>query len=184
MSDNIFFKRKSKRSYLEKPIPTEILNKIKEIIRWSPSCANKQPWRFVFVQNEPTREKFNAALAQGNEWAFKAPLLVALCAKEADDYSRDDDPVKYYQFDSGMACLSLLLGATHEGLMAHPMAGYDSKAVKDALSIPDEYHVQCVISVGYEGILDMLDDRTKAKDETERTRKEISEIISHGKFEL
>ncbi len=184
MQDNIFFKRHSLRSYLDKPIPADVLDRIKEIIQWTPSCANKQPWRFVFVQNEPTRGKFNEALARGNEWAYKAPLLVALVAKEGDDYIREDDPVKYYQFDSGMANFSLMLGAMNEGMMTHSMAGYDANKVKEALGIPDEYHVMCVTAVGYEGTLDMLDDRTRAKDEAVRTRKEISEIISHGKFEL
>ncbi|MDF1546037.1 MAG: nitroreductase family protein, partial [bacterium] len=123
-------------------------------------------------------------LARGNGWAVKAPILVALCARESDDYTREDDPVRYYQFDSGMACLSLLLGAEQLGLMGHAMAGYDANAVKEALSIPEEYHVICVISLGYEGTLDMLDEETRSKDESERTRKPHKEIISFDKFDF
>ncbi|UCG60438.1 MAG: nitroreductase family protein [Candidatus Zixiibacteriota bacterium] len=184
MQESIFFKRYSKRSYLDKPITKESLERIFEIVRWTPSCANKQPWRVIFVQNKQRHEKLSAALSRGNEWAAKAPVLVVVCAREADDYSREDDPVKYYQFDSGMATLSLLLGAVQEGLMGHPMAGYDAAGVKTALDIPDEYHVLCVISLGYEGSVDQLDERTRKKDEAPRTRKDIVEIISFDNFDF
>jgi nitroreductase len=184
MQDSVFFKRQSKRSYLDRPVPDDVLRRLFDIIRWTPSCANKQPWRFVVVSDGPHREKLNMSLASGNEWAAAAPLMVALVARESDDYSRDDDPVKYYQFDSGMACLSLLLGAAHEGLMGHPMAGFDAHAVKEALDIPDEYHVMCLVSLGYEGTADLLDELTRAKDEAERTRKPINEIITKERFEF
>ena len=182
MEDSIFLKRHSGRSYIDKKIPKDVIEKLSENIRWSPSCANKQPWRFIFCSEGDTRKKFNAALAKGNDWAEKAPILVALCARESDDYTRGDDPVQYYQFDSGMACLSLLLGAEELGLMGHAMAGYNAAAVKKALSIPDEYHLICVVSLGYEGTLEMLDERTRAKDEAERTRKPVNEIICFDKF--
>ncbi len=184
MQKCIFFERHSKRSYLDKPIPKQSLERIFEIVRWTPSCANKQPWRVIFVQDKDRHEKLSGALSRGNQWASKAPVLVAVCAREADDYSREDDPVKYYQFDSGMATLSLLLGAVQEGLMGHPMAGYDAPAVKKALDIPDEYHVLCVISLGYEGPIDLLDERTRKKDESPRTRKDVSEVIAQDKFDF
>jgi nitroreductase len=182
MQDAIFFDRHSKRAYLDKAISQESLDRIFEIIRWTPSCANKQPWRIIFVQDRTPHQKVSAALSKGNEWASKAPVLVVICARESDDYSREDDPVKYYQFDSGMATLSLLLGAVQEGLMGHPMAGYDAPGVKKALDIPDEYHVLCLVSLGYEGSLDLLDDRTRAKDESPRVRKQVGEIIARDRF--
>lgn len=182
MVDSIFFRRKSLRSFLDKPIPDDKLQQLFEIIRWSPSCANKQPWRFVFVTDGKQKDKLAASLAKGNEWAAKAPALVVVCAREEDDYSRDDDPVKYYQFDCGLATMSLLLGATELGMMSHPMAGYSASGVKEALSIPDEYHAICVIALGYEGPIDQLDERTRAKDESERTRKPIAETIFRDSF--
>ena len=182
MADSIFFQRHSKRAYLDKEIPQESLERIFEIIRWTPSCANKQPWRVIFVQDKVQHEKVTESLAKGNEWAAKASVLVVICAREADDYSREDDPVKYYQFDSGMATLSLLLGAVQEGLMGHPMAGYDAAAVKKALEIPDEYHVACVVSLGYEGPIDLLDEQTRKKDEAPRVRKGVDDIIARDRF--
>jgi len=182
MPESLFLKRHSKRSYLDRPVEEEKLARIFESIQWCASCANKQPWRLIFVSDQNRREKFAGALAQGNEWAAKAPILVAVCGRKEDDYSRDDDPVEYYQFDCGMATLSLLLAAVDVGLMGHPMAGYGAPGVKEALEIPAEYSVLCVVSLGYEGPIEALDDRTRAKDESPRVRKEISEIIARDKF--
>ncbi len=182
MDDSIFFRRMSKRSYLPKPIESEKLAQLIEIVRWSPSCANHQPWRFVFVSEPTQHAKFADALATGNEWAAKAPLLIAVCGRQKDDAVREDDPVLYYQFGCGLAVMSLLLGAVQLGLMGHPMAGYDAVKLKAALSIPDEYHVMCVISLGYEGSLDLLDEKTRKKDESPRTRKPVSEIVSFERF--
>lgn len=184
MTESIFFKRHSKRSYLDKKVPQDALERIFEKIRWSPSTANNQPWRFIFVRNSEQHAKFAAALPLGNQWAEKAPILIAVCAREEDDHTRTDDPVKYYQFDSGLAVMSLLLAAVDEGLMAHPMAGYDAVKLHDALDIPAEYHVICIVSLGYEGPVDLLDERTRAKDESPRTRKPLDEIIAFDRFDF
>lgn len=128
MDGSVFTRRKSGRSYLDKPIEQDALERIFARIRWSPSCSNNQPWRMVFVIDEGRKDALASALARGNNWAVKAPVLVAVCARKADDYTREDDPVEYHQFDCGLATMTLLLAAVEEGLMGHPMAGYSAPA--------------------------------------------------------
>ena len=72
----------SKRSYLDTPVAREALDRVLEKVRWSPSTANHQPWRFVVVTDRTQHAKFVEALSRGNEWAAKAPTLVAVCARE------------------------------------------------------------------------------------------------------
>lgn len=182
MDDSIFFRRQSKRAYLDSAIPDAAMARIYEKIRWSPSCNNKQPWRFVFVFDRKQHGRFMECLPIGNQWAGAAPVLIAVCGRQADDHTRNDDPVAYYQFDCGLAVMSLLLAAVDEGLMAHPMAGYDAVKLHAALEIPSEYHIMCVIAMGYPGSIDQLDERTRKKDEAPRTRKQMGEIIMKDKF--
>ena len=184
MSDSIFFKRESKRSYLDKPVPEDALDRIYEKIRWSPSCSNNQPWRFIFVSDKEQRGEVVAALARGNQWMAKAPVIAVICGKAKDDYSREDNEIKYYQFDAGLATMSFLLAATEEGLMTHPTAGWSAPAIKEALSIPEEYDVMCVVSLGYQGPIDHLDERAREADEAPRTRKELKEIIAADRFDF
>jgi nitroreductase len=126
MNDSIFFKRKSLRAFESRTVPDDVLARVYEKVRWSPSCNNNQPWRFVFVFDPEQRARFTAALSKGNLWAAAAPVLIAVCGRQADDHTRDDDPVMYHQFDCGLAVMSLLLAATDEGLLTHPMAGYNA----------------------------------------------------------
>lgn len=184
LNDTIFLRRASKRSFLDKPVEEETLARLFERIRWTPSGGNKQPWRFVFVTDQTVRGTLAAALSHGNEWAAAAPVLAVASARPSDDAVRSDDPVPYYQFSTGMAVMSLLLGATEEGLMAHAMGGYDAPKVKAALSIPEEYHLFCVIALGYQGSPEQLDERTRKKDEAIRTRKPVEAIIALNRFQF
>ncbi len=181
--DSIFFRRHSKRAYLDRPVSDESLERIFEKIRWSPSSANNQPWRFIFVRDKQQHDRLvDEGLSRGNAWAKAAPILIVVYSREDFDNVREDDPVKYYQFDTGMATMSLLLASVEEGLMPHPMGGYKAAQVKALLEIPNDYHVLCVVALGYEGSIDSLDERTRAKDESPRTRKLVSEIIAFDKF--
>jgi len=182
MEDSIFFRRESKRSFLDKPVPEDVLARIWERVRWSPSCNNNQPWRFVVVTDPAQHKRFMECVSRGNQWADRAPILVAICARQKDDYTRDDDPVMYYQFGCGLAVMSLLLASVQEGLLGHPMAGYDAAKLHDALDIPSEFHVICIIALGYPGSIELLSERDRPKDEAPRTRKPMAEILCRDRF--
>ena len=72
-----------------------------------------------------------------------------------------------------------ILIAVEERLMGHPMAGFSAPKVREALHIPQEYRVICMISLGYPGDMSTLDERTRARDARPRARKPISEIVFH-----
>ena len=182
MSDSIFFKRHSLRSYLDKEIPQDVLDRLFERVRWSPSCANNQPWRLVVVRAPEQKKLVMKGIMRGNQWMARAPVIIAMCGRKADGSVRDDNPIEYYQFDCGMAVMSLLLGAVEEGLMAHPTAGWDAVALKKTLDVPEDFHVICMIALGYEGTPDMLDEHTRKKDESPRVRKGMNEIVSYDRF--
>ncbi len=182
LSNTLFMKRMSKRAYQNKPVPEDVIERLSERIRWSPSCGNKQPWRVIFVTESAQLERVMTAMDKGNEWAAAAPLVAIVCAKEADDWTRPDNGLKYAHFDSGMGTMSLLLGVTEEGLMAHPTAGWDALKMKEIIGAPSDVDVLCVVMIGYPGSLDQLDERTRKKDEAVRTRKEIQEVIAREKW--
>ncbi len=181
--NSAFFMRHSRRAYLDKPVPQEALERIIEKVRWSPSNSNNQPWRFIFVRDKQTHDRLvDEALSRGNNWAKAAPIIIVVYSKESLDVVREDDPIKYYQFDTGMATMALLLASVEEGMMPHPMGGYRAPDVKKVLGIPEDYHVICVVALGYEGSIDQLDERTRAKDEKPRTRNPVAEIVAYDKF--
>jgi len=59
--------RISTRAYLSRPVEKEVIQKILDTVRWSPSGANTQPWRVAVVQGETLRQLSQAFLDQAQE---------------------------------------------------------------------------------------------------------------------
>jgi len=54
-------KRKSIRNYLDKEIPKETLLEILEAARLAPSASNRQPWKFIVVQDKELKQQLMVA---------------------------------------------------------------------------------------------------------------------------
>src|SRR6185437_14290708 len=76
---DLFLNRWSPRSYADKPVDEDVLNRLFEAARWAPSSGNNQPWRFIVAKTEADLEKFYPILMEGNlVWAKNAPVLAIL----------------------------------------------------------------------------------------------------------
>ena len=65
-----------------------------------------------------------------------------------------------------------------------PQQTADLMASVKALGIPDEYHVICIVALGYRGPIDLLEGRPREYDESPRTRKPLNEVIAMDRFEF
>jgi nitroreductase len=65
-------KRRSFRRFKSDPVPKEILEKVLEAARHSPSAGNSQPWEFVVVQDVATKK----SITQGSS----SPTSFIYCA--------------------------------------------------------------------------------------------------------
>jgi nitroreductase len=54
--------RRSRRSFLEKEIPADIIEDILEAGRYAPSALNKQPWKFIVISNKDVIRKLSAII--------------------------------------------------------------------------------------------------------------------------
>ncbi|GAA0951013.1 nitroreductase family protein [Nonomuraea longicatena] len=132
------------------------------------------------------------ASADGDVWGRglrRAPLLiVAFSHKQAylDRYAAPDKgwtdkdearwPVPYWDIDTGMASLLMLLTAVDEGLGACFFGvppGERSAAVKEAFGVPAAYTPIGVISVGYRA-------QDKLSPSLKRGRKPVAEVVHRG----
>jgi len=173
--------RKSLRAFSDRPVEPEKIERMVEAARWSPSCGNTQPWRFVIVETtDPARPALEGALDPGNGWARKAPVLIVAGARKED--AAVVESREYHHHDTGLATMSLLYRAVDQGLLVHPMAGWKEAPLKAALSMPEEFRPISVVAVGYPGRPEDLDEGTRKKDERPRTRKEAGEIAFRGRW--
>jgi nitroreductase len=137
---------------------------------------NKQPWRFLVVDDREALEKARTALSAGNYWARVAPVLIA-AVTDVDLDCRLSDRRDYAPFDLGLAVGNLLAQATSEGVIAHPIAGFDPEALKAAFGIPERFVVMAVIVVGLPGDDSGLNDKHREAERSPRDRKPISDVV-------
>ena len=173
--------RRSLRAFSDRPVEREKIERMIEAARWSPSCANRQPWRFVIAErDDPSRAGLDEALDAGNAWARRAPVLIVAGARKAD--AAVVESREYFLLDTGLATMSLLYRGVDQGLLVHPMAGWKEKPLKAALSLPDDFLPAVVVAVGYAGKPEDLDEQARKKDEKPRVRKETGEIAFSGRW--
>jgi len=166
-------------------VEPEKVKALVEAARLAPSCFNNQEWNYIFVhKDDPQRNQFENAFSLGNEWAIRAPILVAVASNPSQDCKTNGLP--YYAYDAGLSVMSLVIEAEHQGLRVHQMAGYNEENVKKALMIPEGYRVIVLFAVGYEGeikgILDALTDKVKNRLTRARTRKPVSDNFFKDRF--
>ncbi|MGQ9678791.1 MAG: nitroreductase family protein [bacterium] len=138
--------RRAYRSLAPVEITEDLIEDLAHHAQLAPSCFNNQPARFVFVSDRTTLEMLKPAFSKGNEWCYFASMVIAVFAeKEADCVIHDRE---YYLFDTGLQTAFLILRATELGLVAHPIAGYSPKKVREVLNIPERFKVITLILVG------------------------------------
>lgn len=138
--------RRAYRSLAPVAIDEALIRDLTRHAQLAPTCYNSQPARFVFVHEPHQLEQLKQVYSPGNEWCHAASLVVAVFTKqELGCVIRERE---YYLFDTGIQVAFLILRATELGLVAHPIAGYSPKKVKEILGILDEYNVITLIIIG------------------------------------
>ncbi len=66
--------RRSVRAFTADPVPDESVDKIIEAARWAPSGANSQPWEFVVIRGQETKDRLAAIVRDQMELGHKAEL--------------------------------------------------------------------------------------------------------------
>jgi nitroreductase len=170
--------RRAYRAISDEPVPEGALERIARAGTLAPSCYNNQPWRVVVSSGE-SLGALKASLAEGNAWASRAPAIIALAARESDD-CRQDEGRDYALFDAGLCAMAMIAQSGAEGLVGHPIAGYNAKKAKAALGIPAEFILITLIVVARRGNPDspdgaLLKDWQLERDKGDRQRKSLGE---------
>jgi len=170
--------RRAYRALKTQAVPNDALKNIIAAGTYAPSCYNNQPWRVV-ASTGASLGALKASLSEGNVWANRAPAILAVAVKESDD-CRLEDGRDYALFDAGLCAMNMITQATAEGLVAHPIAGYNPKKAKAALDIPADHVLITLIILARKGELEgedasLLKDWQLERDKGSRQRKPVGE---------
>lgn len=147
---NTILKRTSIRSYENKTVEKEKIEKLLRAGMAAPTAMNKQPWHFVVITDKGQLQK----LSEANPYAAmaaKAPLAIVVCGdmnKAADGNARE-----FWIQDCSAATENILLAATGMGLGAVWTGTYPSKErcadVAKVLGLPESLIPLNTIVIGY-----------------------------------
>jgi len=140
--------RRSVRGYRSDPIPEDVLNRVLDAARLAPSGSNRQPTRFILVEEEQARKRL-AQLCHNQHFIAGAPIVVVACGREIPS-NRGGYMGRYSMLvDAAIAVDHLTLAARAEGLGTCWIGAFENAAIKDFLGVPEECQVVAITPLGY-----------------------------------
>lgn len=165
-------RRRSLRSYQDKPVEPEKLDYVLECARLAPSWKNLQCWRFIVVEDAGGRQALADSMMEtnpGRKALLQAPLVVVLCAVPAESEVWENKD--YMMLDVGLAMEHLILAATEQGLGTCWQGWFNEEKVRMALEVPQDVRVVAMTPLGY-----------PAEERNPRPRKSMEDIFFRGKW--
>lgn len=161
-------KRHSVRSYQDRPVEEDKLSRVLDAGRLAPSARNRQPWKFLVVQEADRRRRL-AELAE-QTFLAEAPVVIAVVGT-APDYVMHcgvpADPV-----DCAIAIDHMTLAAVEEGLGTCWIGHFPQDACRELLGVPRSARIIELLPLGY-----------PAEAGKSKVRKTLDEVVCRERFE-
>ncbi|MCL5037035.1 MAG: nitroreductase family protein [Chloroflexi bacterium] len=141
--------RRSIRRFKKKPVPDEVLYRLKEALIWAPSAGNLQDRHFYLVYNEDLKKEI-AKAALDQMFITEAPVVLIGCSdlSTVAPY-RERGMALYTHHDMGASIQNLLLAAKEEGLGTCWIGAFDNRKVAELLSLPEDLIATAIVPIGY-----------------------------------
>lgn len=145
----IIRKRRSVRNYLKKDVEKQKLDEVLKAAMFAPTARNIRPWEFIVVKDDETKKRLSKATPYAS-FAKDAPVVIVICY--------DTSNARRFKEDCSISAENIYLEATNQGLGAcfiqiaegtEASEGNPEEFVKKVLSIPGNFRVQCLMSIGY-----------------------------------
>jgi 3-hydroxypropanoate dehydrogenase len=173
----LFTEARTANSFSDVPVTDEELAGIWDLARWSPSMANSQPLRVLFVRTPEGRARLGRHMAEGNRDKTVSAPAVAVLAYDAEFHqhfptvfpARGDLYVERFSGMPGEALEGIakysaaiqtgvfLLAVRAHGLAAGPMAGFDGPGIDAEFFPGSTWKTHLVVNIGHPGVAPWFD---------------------------
>lgn len=175
--------RWSSRAFSDDPVAPELVLSLLEAARWSASCFNGQPWRFIVAtRDDPEQHARLAACFTTSNQRWVPRAWVVMIALAVDTFEVDGSANRLAQYDVGLAVQNMVVQASAHGLNVRQAAGIDIARIRAEYAVPEGVTVMCGVMIGYPGDPDTLVDPLPQRERQPRTRKPLSELCFSGRF--
>lgn len=161
---DLILSRRSIRRYETKDVPEEVLQKIIETGRQAPSAANRQPIRFVVINDHNILKNLCDNLI--TRFVKYAPVAIVGCADIKSLLTG-----RWAVVDATIAMQNMVIAAWTLGIGSCWIGACNEKKVKKMLKIPDKWKVVALLTFGY-----------PAEQPKERKKKPLEKLFSFNSF--
>ena len=134
--------RRSIRKFKDTPIPDEVMQKILEAGRQSPSAINIQPWHFIIVTDQKLKDKLGSGLL--NRMIRKSAFTLIGCYHPGNLLTK-----RYPPTDTAIAMQSMVLAAHLQGVGSCWLGDYNENNIRKLFKVPYDIQILAVIAFGY-----------------------------------
>ena len=158
--------RREVRDYADRPLPADIRRRILDAGRLAGSARNRQPWRFVVVEDDDRQKRLaDAVYAPGNVRGARFVVALVVAGK---------GPVS---FDAGRAAQNMVLAAWACGVGSCPNGLRDPEAGNEALGVAEDERPAIVLTFGYPARPRDPEGRSPEEWSRGARRKPLSELV-------
>lgn len=161
-------KRYSVRSYQDKKVEEEKLQKILEAAHVAPTAANLQPVRLIAVQSKERLGK----IGKGAN-LYGAPLAIIVCADHSKAWVRPYDKKQTGDIDASILTDHMMLQATELGLGSVWICYFKPDVIRREFELPDDLEPVNILAVGYS------DEEAADPERHAQTRIPVDELVSY-----
>jgi nitroreductase len=136
--------RRNVRSFADRAVPGEHLERILEAGRRAPSSRNWQPWDFVLVTERAQLGELSKVWRGATYVAGAAAAIALTAAPPADDHERD-----VLQYDLGQATMAMMLAAVDLDVGSGHSAVADQEQARNVLGLPGDRFCAYLVALGY-----------------------------------
>ena len=168
----------------ERDVAADDLRALFEAARWAMSSYNEQPWHYIVGvrgRGDEVRERVLSSIVEGNRpWATFAPVLALGLYRP--HFAQNGKPNEAARHDLGAASAFLTAEAAERGIMVHQMIGIDRERARTAFELPGSIEPLTALAIGYHAPNAELDEKYASRDERERSRASLDDIVLAGGF--
>lgn len=159
--------RRSIRNFKQQQVEIEVVETLIEAARWAPSAGNVQPWEFIIVYSDKSRQELSKA-ALGQKVLEQAPVVIVVCVDEgrAEESYGLRGKTLYCLQDTGAAIQNMLLIARAMELGTCWVGAFDEAQVRLVINAPACMRPVALVPVG------VPNEAPKA-----RSRRPLNEIV-------
>ncbi len=164
--DTLFTKARTHSKWLGKPVATDTLHALYDMMKFAPTSANCSPLRLVFLTTDAAKQRLKPHLAEGNVTKTMTAPVVAILAQDNAFY--EHLPALYPHTDakswfvgndaliaatafrnSSLQAGYFILAARAVGLDCGPMSGFDGDGVNKEFFSGTTHSVNMLCNLGY-----------------------------------